>query len=105
MMNQIERLGRLSKPILLTVGFISVLLLGIFDYLTGRDISFSIFYLIPICMVAWFSNRRNGIMISFASAVTWFLADVTSGPAYEHAFVPYWNVTTRIGFFLIVNHM
>ena len=104
-MNLIERLGRLSKPILLSVGFIFVLLLGVIDYLTGREISFAIFYLIPICLVAWFTNRRNGIMISVASAVTWFLAETMSGPAYSHFYVPYWNVATRFSFFLIVNHM
>jgi diguanylate cyclase (GGDEF)-like protein len=105
MMNKIERLGRLPKPLLLSVGFIFVLLLGVIDYLTGRELSFSIFYLIPICMVAWFTHRRNGIMISVASAVIWFIAEVASGPPYAYPYIPYWNVATRFGFFLIVNHM
>ena len=39
-------------------------LLGIVDYLTGNEFSFSLFYLLPICLTAWYANRLAGIFTS-----------------------------------------
>jgi signal transduction histidine kinase len=86
----------------LSLGFVFVLLLGIIDYLTGRWISFSIFYLIPISLVAWFLKRRVGILISIISATAWLIADLLSDVNYLNLAIPYWNAAVRLGFFLIV---
>ena len=61
------------------VGVASVILLGIIDYLTGYELSFSLFYLAPISLIAWFKGRRFGLVISAISAIAWFLADYLSG--------------------------
>lgn len=77
-----------------------VLLLGMLDYVTGWEISFSIFYLLPITMVVWPMGRRAGVAISVISALTWLTADLLWDHA--HGLIPYWNALVRLGFFLTV---
>ena len=84
------------------VGVASVILLGIIDYLTGYELSFSLFYLAPISLIAWFKGRRFGLVISAISAIAWFLADYLSGNRYSNPSIYVWNTLIRLGFFVIV---
>ena len=49
-----------SKPYTVFFSLLAVLIIGVFDYLTGSDISLAIFYLLPISFVAWFAGRNEG---------------------------------------------
>jgi len=82
------------------------LLLGFADHASGYEISFSIFYLIPISVAAWFIGTTAGLAISLLSAVTWFLNDAVLGEhAYSHYLIPYWNAFMRLALFAIVTIM
>lgn len=41
----------ISKPFAILIGLFIVTFLGVTDFLTGTELSFSIFYLIPITLV------------------------------------------------------
>ena len=84
------------------VGLVLLALLGAIDYLTGPDVSLSLFYLVPISIVTWRANRTAGLIISVASAVTWFIADMLLGMNRSGLFVGFWNGAIRLGFFVIV---
>jgi signal transduction histidine kinase len=101
-MRILEYLDTRSRTFVSTLGFALVGLVGLLDYLTGPELSFSIFYLIPVSMVAWFADRRVGILASTASVLAWLAADLWSGRIYSSAAVPYWNAVVRYGLFLIV---
>ncbi len=101
-MNVIEYLGRQSKSFLTALGLVSIFLLGIIDYVAGPELSLSIFYLLPISAVTWLTNKWVGVLISIASAVVWFIDDLTWAVTYSHPAIPYWNVTMRLGVSLIV---
>lgn len=49
---------------ILLVCFLIIGLLGTFDFLTGYDLSFSIFYLIPIALASWYTQRHYALTIS-----------------------------------------
>jgi diguanylate cyclase (GGDEF)-like protein len=85
-----------------TTGVLLVAVLGYLDYITGYELSFSLFYLIPVCLVAWYSGRRLGLVISMLSAVAWLTADVASGHTYSFPALHVWNMLIRLGFFVIV---
>ena len=80
-------------------------LLGIVDFKTGNEFSFSLFYLIPISLSAWYANRTLGIFISILSSVTWMAADVYVGEEYSHPIIYFWNMMIRFGFFIIVAYL
>ncbi len=104
MKNFLEYLARKPKPSLVVAGFVLVLLLGVTDYLTGYEISFSIFYSLPISLIAWFVGRRWAIVLSAVSAATWLCADVMVGHQYSHPLIALWNGAMRMGYFVIITY-
>jgi diguanylate cyclase (GGDEF)-like protein len=83
-------------------GFALVGIIGIIDYLTGYEIGFSLFYLLPIFFVTWQTGKPLGIIISIASALVWFLADMLAGSVYSVPVIAFWNMLIRFSFFIIV---
>lgn len=76
--------------------------LGVLDYVTGFELAFSTFYLLPISLTAWHVGRRTGLAFSGLSAVSWLLADLGAGHTYSNPLIPYWNALMRFGFFITV---
>jgi len=90
------------KRILFPLALIIVIILGFLDHLTGYEISFSIFYLIPILTIAWFKGIRYAIIISIFSSATWLTADITSGHHYFYVLIPLWNMLMRLMVFIVI---
>ena len=91
-----------SERAVLLLATAIVLAVGALDYLTGTEISFAVFYLIPVAIAAWCASRRGGIMIAIASAAAWLIVVDLTGPRSLHLWIPVWNALTRLGFFLVV---
>ncbi len=85
--------------------FMLVGVLGIIDYQTGNEYSFSLFYLIPISLTSWYQHRLLGVYASVLSAATWLTADVLIGEDYAHPITYLWNLLIRLGFFVIVAYL
>jgi diguanylate cyclase (GGDEF)-like protein len=105
MMGLMAFLEKHSKLFWGAVGFILVAFLGIVDYLTGYELSITLFYLIPILLVVWFAGENLGLVISAASAITWFLADYTTGLIYSNRMIYVWNTLIRLGFFIVTSRL
>jgi hypothetical protein len=75
--------------------------MAILDYVTGPELSFSIFYLVPVSLVTWYAGREKGIIVAIASAVAWLAVD-SSTRWFSNQWVHFWNAFARLGFFLIV---
>jgi len=103
-MNISEYFSKKPKSFLMVIGVLLVLFIGVIDYLTGYEISFSIFYIIPIALIAWFVGRTPGVFISNLSALTWLLADLYTGHIYSNEAIPFWNMIMRLGIFLTVTY-
>ncbi len=73
-----------SRLFWIIAGIVLVMVLGIADYLTGNEFSFSLFYLIPITITAWYMNRPMGTFISILSATTLLIDDFYAGKDYSH---------------------
>jgi diguanylate cyclase (GGDEF)-like protein len=101
-MDLLAGLEKRSKLFWTIIGYALITVVGFVDYLTGYEISFSLFYLIPISLLAWFAGRRFGIAAAIASALVWLLADISTGQVYSHPGIYYWNSSVRFSFFIIV---
>jgi len=71
------------------------------DHVTGYELSFSIFYLLPIVLVTWRLQRRAAVTFCFMAAGVWLLVDFTSSHAYSNDLIPFWNTAVRLSFFLV----
>jgi diguanylate cyclase (GGDEF)-like protein len=102
-MNRILKfLGKIPKPVMSILGVLLAVMIGVLDRITGYEISFTPFYLLPVLLITWFEGGVSAAVISVFSAVIWLAADVTSGHVYSHFAIPLWNATMRLGIFLTV---
>lgn len=92
----------ISKAKVALIGAVLVCCVGLIDSLLVAEISFSLFYVLPIGLVTWYAGRWSGVIVSLLSAATWLVADYLSGPPASHSLIPIWNMAVRLGFFLIV---
>jgi diguanylate cyclase (GGDEF)-like protein len=96
-----EYLDKIPKRVIALIGILLVMIVGAIDHLTGYEISFSIFYLLPVGLVSWFDKRSRAVSVSILSAAAWLWADISAGHPYSHLAIPVWNSIMRLGFFLM----
>ena len=82
-----------------------VVLVGALDAVTGSEISFSVFYLVPVAFAGALVSRRAGWAVALLSAAVWGYLDTSLGSRYSAAWIPYWNTGVRLVFFLLVNEL
>jgi len=98
-----KRLDNLPTGFVILAGAILLILVGILDHATRYELSFSVFYLIPIALVSRRGRTQAAVVISVMAAITWLIADFASGHPYSHPLLPPWNTLVRLVFFLIVS--
>jgi diguanylate cyclase (GGDEF)-like protein len=96
---------RWLKVSLLIGEIVLTLCLGAFDLWTGPELSFSVFYLLPIYLAVWLLDKWAGMFISIFSGVTWLAADFMAGHTYSHPLIPYWNAAVRLSFFFTTTYL
>ena len=69
-------LERLSPVQVSALGLVQVILVGIADHFTGYGLSFYIFCLAPIVIVAWYAWKWAAFALCCISAVVWFAVSV-----------------------------
>ena len=95
-------INKRSKLIVTFSGLVFVVVIGVFDYLTGPGFSYLIAYLAPIILVTRFSGRISGILLSILSSLIWLLGHIMSSPDHFFIITHFWNLAEKLGVFLIV---
>lgn len=91
----------MNRFVRILLGIFLVFLMGFIDYLTGSDLSFSIFYLIPIFILSWYSGKTDGTIIVLVGSVVWLGANVMGGDTKSVNAVIVWNTFVRFGIFIL----
>jgi len=99
-------LDRLSAKMACAMGGVLILGIGILSHVTGSQFSSSLLYLIPILLITRVAGFRPGLFAALIAAMNWLAADLyaefsTSELIFSNPFIPYWNVTMRLGTFLV----
>jgi diguanylate cyclase (GGDEF)-like protein len=76
-----------------------VLLIGWIDKVTGPDIGFSLFYLVPIALSAWYGGRLSTIAVAVLAAASWLAADLSYRENDTAVAISFWNAFTRLVIF------
>ena len=94
------------SPVFWTVVGIAIIgLLGILDYVTGNELTLSLFYLIPIALVTWVINRKTGLFMSVISGLTLLGAEIAAGQTYSHPIFYLLNTLVRTSFYVVVVYL
>lgn len=94
----------LSRRAVLIVGAALLLLVGLVDYLTGREVALILFYVLPIGYVSWFAGWRLGAFFAITAMVVWLGADLLGGMPAPLA-ITAWNAFSRLVLFAAVAAM
>ena len=97
----ISRLDHLSRPAIVTLTFGILIIVALVDYVTGYEISCTVFYLLAIALGTWCVGAGFGIIVSLLSAAVTSLNNLLTGQVYSNQFVPIWNAAIVLSFYLI----
>ncbi|MDQ3117935.1 MAG: ATP-binding protein [Verrucomicrobiota bacterium] len=93
---------RQSSYALLAEALLLVLFCGTIDWLSGLEVSMSLFYGIPIMFAIWFGDRKSGLLVAILCGITWWWADILAGHVYSHVWVATWEPASCFGYFAFV---
>jgi signal transduction histidine kinase len=91
-----------SPQVRVAVAVALVLVVGVLDYLTGYQISLSLFYLLPITFALWTVGTPFAVVVALLSIAIALLTDWAAGITYPNRFIPVWNAFIILGFYFVV---
>ncbi|WP_107667597.1 GGDEF domain-containing protein [Cyanothece sp. BG0011] len=97
-------LDSLPPSLIIGLGLLLVAVITALDYSIKIDLGISIFYLFPIALITWYSNKKIGLIFSFISSLCWFWAEnnISKNP---QLWLEEWNAVVRLSFFIIVTYL
>jgi diguanylate cyclase (GGDEF)-like protein len=101
----LESISATSTVVRSLVAVLLVGLIGALDWATGSEVSFSVFYLIPVAFAGGLISRRAGRIMALVSATVWGYLEATTGRPYSAEWIPIWNSMVRLTFFVLVNEL
>ncbi len=102
MLQFVKSLERRSRGTFISLALLLVVFVGVVDYLSGFETSFSIFYLLAIGLAAWFLGYGFASLISVLSVAVSLSGDMAKGAHYSSFFVLAWNTIILLSFYLVV---
>ena len=96
-----ELLGGRERPVTIVAAFLLLATVAVLDYLTGWEVSLTIFYLPPMVLVAWVVGKRAGVLFALLSALVWLLVDALSGHPKAYTLIRIWNAVMLAGYFAV----
>jgi signal transduction histidine kinase len=100
--NWVTILEHKSRSLVVGATIASIALVGLLDYGTQPEFSFSVFYLAPVAMAAWLVGPRLAYMVAIACVTVSVLGDLASGSHYASSLAPLWNGAIILAFYAIV---
>ncbi len=91
-----------SRRFVIVAASIVALVTGIPDYLLRPQIGFSILYLVPITIAAWYAGLLPGMFVACVGTTAWLVSDELAGTPGVTLYTTLWNAMVRLGFFTII---
>jgi PAS domain S-box-containing protein len=98
-MKLIEYVSRKSRASVTLIGLAITVYIGEVDYLSGPMVAMMVFYMAPICFVAWFAGRWPGVAVAAVATIIWFGAKTFDNSSIDNYGVLVWNTFMRFGVF------
>ena len=103
MLNRVQRINAgYPRIAVISTALLSAAVIGALDFLAGYQISFAVFYLLPVGIASWYATKSWGLALALGSSLVWYIAEIASGYPYSHPAIPIWNAIVRLTFFAII---
>jgi signal transduction histidine kinase len=91
-----------SRESTIAISTALVVLIGIFDYATGWQVSWATVYAYPIVITAWYVGPVWAYALSLLSVILFTAGDLAAGFQFLNWLIPVWNALTRLVFYAIL---
>jgi diguanylate cyclase (GGDEF)-like protein len=98
----LDHLGAQRPAVLWGVTAGSLGLIGALDFLTGAELSSTLFYLFPVGVASWCLGAARGRLVAVLSALMWQGSNLLAGETFSSPWIAVWNTLIRSGIFLVV---
>jgi len=99
----IKQFENRSRAFIVAFSVLFVAIIGAWDYVTGYEMTFSTFYVLPVAVAVWSAGRLCGVVISLLSVFVWLAGDFANGYGnHVNPLIALWNATLTLAFYLIV---
>ena len=80
-----------------------IIVIGFLDYITGAELAFSIFYIIPISLLSLYQGTKSFsiVICSTLASFLWFYAEYNTRE-FSTLLLPIWNAFVRLSIFLAI---
>ena len=78
------------------------LIIGSLDYSTGYEISFAVFYLLPVTIAVVTMGPVAGVVTAIVSIAISLIGDIAAGERYQNSPIPWWNALIVLITYLVV---
>ncbi len=97
------RFARLPRFVIVAAGFALITSIAVLDYLTGPRVLLSIFYLLPVMLVAWASGSSAcGLTVALGTFLVGPIEAMITDFRYVSLPVAIWNGAVRLSVFCVV---
>jgi uncharacterized membrane protein YfcA len=90
-------------PLLCVV--LAVMTIGAGEGFTGYEVSFFVFYFIPVAWTVRHINPQAAYWISVLCVIVWLFVDRYSGHVYTQKWIEWWNAGIRLAAFFVVAYL
>jgi signal transduction histidine kinase len=82
-----------------------IFLIGFIDWISGWEISWSVIYVFPIAIAAWYIGPGFAYALSALSVILWITGDFATGLQVSSLLIPVWNSAIRLIFYYVIIRM
>ena len=94
---------RLLQWLYAVLAIVLAIVLATIDATTGHELSFFVFYFLPVSFVAWHLGFAGGVGMAIFCGLLWSGADFLAGHRYASEFYSVWNGGIRLVSFLAMS--
>jgi diguanylate cyclase (GGDEF)-like protein len=87
------------------LSLISLIALALIDLYSGNEVSFSVFYLIPVTLAAWYCGLLPGILMALTATVLLETLNGYEGLRYSAQWIVLWNPAARFIFYALMAYL
>lgn len=98
-----QRHSMLKRVLIIFAGLFLMALTGYGDYYTGTEVLFSVFYIVPIALWAWYLGALAAIVGSCLCVILWVFGDFVVHHTPIATFLALWNSAVIFSFFILIS--
>jgi diguanylate cyclase (GGDEF)-like protein len=98
----VQRLERWPATVHLLITLVALAAITLIDSVAPSELSFSIFYFVPVVWATWFTGRGTSLFIAVFASVAWSGADLAAASGAVNPFFTIWNGVMRLALFLLL---